>query len=185
MNYNEVIEYQVTNDLETEPVTLDDFKRHLNMLFDTDASFVFDDDDTYLEFIKKAARQAMERYTGTSFGEKEITAILRNDLGGVEIPFGPVTEIVSVKDYKGTVLVLDSGYTLRGSRFKKFLTPTSDYIEVAYKAGYETLPEDLQLSIFHYGAFLYAQRGEIKDAEAYSKSALELASPYKRTSILV
>lgn len=182
MNYNEVIEYEVTDDSGNEPVALDDLKRHLNMLFDTDASYVFDDDDTYLTFINKAARQAIEDYTGVSVKEKTITAIVRNELGSVEIPFGPVSTITSVKDDKGNVLVADDSYKVTGRQFKKLLTPTYSYLEVTYTTGYEAIPENLKLAIMHYAAYLYAQRGEKSDAESYSKSALELASPYKRTS---
>lgn len=178
MNYNEVIEHEVTVDSSSEPVELDDLKRHLNMLFDTSGSYVFSDDDTYLTFINKAARQAIEDYTGLSLKAKTIIAILRNELGDIEIPFGPVNSVTTVKDKDGNTLTT----TITGRQFKKICSPTYSYLEVTYTAGYTSIPESLKAAIMHYAAYLYAQRGEMKDAESYSKSALELASPFKRTS---
>lgn len=183
MNYNDIIEYEITTDLATEPVSLIELKRHLNMLFDTSGAYVFDDDDTYLTSINKSSRQAMEKYTGLSFGSKTIVAILKNDQGGIEIPFGPLISITSIKDSDGTVIP-STEYTLIGSKFKKIVSPTFNYLEVTYVAGYTTLPEDLKLAIMHEAAYRYNSRYS-EDGIGYCKSALELAAPYKRTSFLV
>ena len=185
MLYNDTLEYEVTTDLSEEPVTLTELKQHLNMAFDTLGSYTFTDDDTYLNRLIKASRQFLEKYTGLSFGEKTITAFLDNNRGGIEIPFGPVRSITSIKDYYGEVIASDA-YTLRGSKYKKIVSPSYDYMEVTYTAGLTVVPEDLKQAILCMCAALYKYRGDQTEAESgkWWMMALELASPYKRTSFL-
>lgn len=186
MIYNSILEHEVISDLSDEPVALDDLKRHLNMLFDTAGSHEFNDDDIYLSGLLKAARRALENYTGISFGLKTIVAYLDNSRGSIEIPYGPFRSIEYMKNVNAELIESDD-YTLRGSRFKKIISPSYDYIEVKYTAGLEELPEDLKHSILTMAAALYKYRGDHSEAEAgrWYMMALELASPYKRTSMLV
>lgn len=183
MIYNEVIEYDITTDLVTEPVTLPEIKRYLNMLFDTTGSYEFTDDDTLLNDINKASRKYMEHYTGLSFGSKTITAIIRNELGDIEIPYGPIVSITSVKDADGNVLSTNQ-YKLIGNKFKRICWPTYSYLEITYVAGYTTLPYDLKASIITEAAWRYHNRGLEDDGMTYCKASLELASQYKRSAWL-
>lgn len=179
MLFNETIEYEVTVDVEAEPVTRDDLKRHLNMLFETDGDFDFGDDDVYLDSVIKHARESMERYTGLSFAPKTIVAVMRNELGEVELPFGPIVSIDSVKDKDGNTVTGE----IIGRQFKRIASPISSYLEVAYTAGYETLPAPLFRAVLEEAAFRYAHRGD-EENNGYCKAAMELAAPYKRTSWL-
>lgn len=181
MRFNEVIEHEVITDLLSEPVTLADLKRHLNMLFETEGSYEFNDDDDYLTGLITASRKYLERYTGLSFGPKVIVAVVRNELGGVELPYGPVIGITSVKDEDGE----DVDYKATGLNFKRISSPQSRYLQVTYSAGYETLPEDLQRAILEECAFRYSFRGGEEKPEGYCKSSLNLSSPYKRSGWLV
>lgn len=181
MLFNEVIEYEITTDLTSEPVSVAELKRHLNLLFDTTGSFEFTDDDTYLGTVIAASRKYMENYTGLSFGLKTIVAILRNELGDVELPFGPVISITSVKNEDGAILTLDTEYTLSGRKFKRIALPCLDYLEVTYAAGYTTLPADLKQAVIIEAGYRYINRS----GEQYCKASLELAAPYKRSSWLV
>src|SRR5687768_3623659 len=119
MKYNDVIETEVVTDVSSfddEPVTLAEIKRHLNLQFDTSGSYEFDDDDTKLQEIAKSSREIIEQYTGVSMASKTLKSILRNDCGGIEIPFGPVTTLTNIKDVDGVEIVADTGYTVRGNK---------------------------------------------------------------------
>ena len=181
MRFNEVIEHEVTVDVTTEPVTLDELKRHLNMLFDTDGSYDFSDDDDYLTSIIPQARESLEAYTGLSFAPKTIVAVLRNELGDIEIPYGPITAVASVKDED------DNNVTCKivGNQFKKIADPWLPYLKVTYTAGYTSLPNALKRAILEEAAFRYSHRGEEVDSAGYCKGSLALAAPFKRTSWLV
>lgn len=185
--YNAVLDFHVITDLATEPVTLTEVKRHLNMQFDTAGAYTFDDDDTYLTGLIKECRQRLEKYTGVSFGEKECRAIIRNDLGGQELPYGPIQSASCALDASGD----DLGCTeLRGILFKWLDSPKGSYIDISYTAGYENLPDDLKRAIKEEVAYRYKFRGDVSQEFANEKPGLcegakVLAKPYKRTNWLM
>lgn len=189
MKYNDVIEVEVVDDIETEPVTLEEVKRHLSLQFDTAGSYEFDDDDTKLLDLITQCRDLLEQYTGLSFAEKTLKAILRNDCGGIEIPFGPVTELTSIKDVDGNTLTATTQYTARGNQFKWIDHPSSCYLEVNYTAGYTTLPAGLKRALLEEIAFRYVNGGDQQQQFANGnvsicQSALELAARYSRKSLI-
>lgn len=186
MKYNDVIEVEVVTDLETEPVSLEEVKRHLNLQFDTEGSYEFDDDDTKLTALITQCREELEQYTGLSFAAKTLKAIVRNECGNIEIPFGPVTTLTNIKDVDGNTL---TDTTVRGNQFKWIEYPKSCYLEVNYEAGYETLPAGLKRALLEEIAFRYSNAGDQQQEYAAAtvsicQSALELASRYKRTSMI-
>jgi uncharacterized phiE125 gp8 family phage protein len=190
MKYNDVIEVQVVTDVATEPVTLAEVKRHLNLQFDTSGSYEFDDDDTKITDLITQCRQGLEQYTGLSFASKTLRAIVRNDCGGIEIPCGPVTSLTSIKDVDGVTLTAATQYTVRGNQFKWIEYPTSCYLEINYVAGYAALPAGLKRALLEEIAFRYTNAGDQQQQFATAdvtlcKSALELAARYKRTSLIV
>ena len=179
MRYNDIREVEVVTDVTEEPVTLDEVKRQLNLLFSSDGSFQFNDDDDYLTELIPRCRESLERYTGLSFATKTLRAIIRNECGGTEIPGGPVQSITSVEDKDGTIL---STVDLSGNQFK-FIETRSCYLDVTYTAGYEAgkLPKGLVRALVELIAWAYNHRGEEVEV-AYCKQAMESAAPYKRTS---
>jgi uncharacterized phiE125 gp8 family phage protein len=191
MKYNDIIEVQVTAGPETEPLSLDEVKRHLNLLFDTAGSYDFDDDDTYLNALIGECRQAMEEILGIGLALKSYRAILRNECGGIEIPFGPVSTIGDIKDIDGTLLVDGETYQLRGLEFKWIESPVSCYIDIEYSAGYSTvnIPKGLKRALLEEIAFRYNNRGDQTNRFAgenvgLSQGAMELASRYSRRSLV-
>lgn len=190
MKYNDVIEVQVVTDASVEPVTLTEVKRHLNLQFDTSGSYQFDDDDTYLTDLITQCRERIEQQIGVTLAEKTLRAIVRNECGGLEIPFGPVTAIDDLKDKDG-VEIVSTDYQLRGNLFKWIETPVSCYIEVNYDAGYDdaTIPKALKRAILEEIAFRYNHRGDETNQFAgenigICKAAMELAAPYSRKSLV-
>lgn len=194
MRYNDVIEVEVVTPVAAitdEPGTLAQVKQHLNMQFDTTGSYQFDDDDTKLQLIMKDARELLEQFTGLSLAQKGYKAILRNECGGIEIPFGPVTAIASVKDIDGNTLTTDTDYVFRGNKFKWIERPCSCYIEVNFTAGYtpSNIPEGLRRAWLTQIAWCYTNAGDQQAQYASAnvdlcKSAIEMAAPYKRKSII-
>lgn len=190
MKYNDVIEVQVVTDAEAEPVNLDEVKQHLNLQFDTAGSIEFNDDDTKLVDLITQCREELERYTGLSLVNKTLKAIVRNECGGIEIPGGPVISITDIKDVDGNTL---SGTTVRGNQFKWIEYPRSCYLEINYTAGYDlntnVIPAGLKRALLEEIAFRYGNGGDQQQQYAaatvsFCQSALELASRYKRTSLI-
>lgn len=177
----------------TEPVALLEAKRHLNLVFDTAGSYEFDDDDTYLTDLIIQCRETVEQHIGVSLAPKTLRAILRNDCGGIEIPFGPILstdDIGDLKDAEGVIITTDN-YTIRGNLFKWIESPVSCYIEVNYEAGYtaDTIPKALKRAILEEIAFRYNHRGDETNQFAgenigICKAAMELAAPFTRKSLV-
>lgn len=194
MKYNDVIEVEVTTSvasIDDEPGTLAQVKQHLNMQFDTSGSYQFDDDDTKLELVMKDSREHLEQFTGLSLAQKEYKAILRNECGGIEIPFGPITDLGDVKDIDGNTLTVDTDYVIRGNKFKWIERPCSCYLEVNFTAGYtpDNIPEGLRRAWLVQIAWNYVNTGDQQQQFATAnvdlcKAAMEIAAPYKRKSII-
>jgi uncharacterized phiE125 gp8 family phage protein len=188
MRYNDVIgPPQVTTDvasLAAEPVTLVQVKRHLSLQFDTSGSYQFDDDDTKLEELIVQSREFLEQFTGLSMASKTYKAILRNECGGIEIPYGPITSITSVKDIDGNVLINGTSYQLKGNQFYEIVSPASCYIEVVYVSGYTptNIPAGLKRALLEQIAFNYVNAGD--QQQSLCNSAMEKAAPYSRKSLI-
>lgn len=194
MKYNDVIEAQVVTDVagfSDEPVTLEEIKRHLNLQFDTSGSYDFTDDDTKLQEIAKSSREVIEQYTGVSMASKTLKAIIRNECGNIEIPFGPVTTLTSIKDADGVSLTSGTTYIVRGNQFRWIESPRACYLEVNYTAGYTklTIPAGLKRALLEQIAFDYANAGDQQREYATAnvsicESALAKAFPYSRKSLV-
>jgi len=188
-NDNQIEIPEVVTDIVTEPVTLDEAKRALNLLFDGNGSYEFNDDDTELMATIKAARATLENYTGLSLATKTLKVPIRNELGGVEIPYGPIQSITSIVDDEGTAI---TDYTKRGNQFLTIESPCSCYLLVTYVAGYANgkLPADLKRAVVEEVVFRYTNRGDQQQEFASGdvslcQSSINLAAPYKRKPFLV
>lgn len=188
MKYNDVIDVQVVTDIETELVTLDDVKTKLNLQFDTSGSYEFNDDDTKLSALIMQCREELEQFIGLSLGLKTLKAILRNECGDIEIPFGPVISITSIKDVDGNTLTEGTDYKVLGNQFKWIASPCSCYLEIDYTAGYGSsylLPAGLKLAWLEEIAFRYVNAGDQDQfGNTLCNSALELAARYSRKSLV-
>lgn len=179
MQYNDVREVEIVTDVTAELNILDAVKRQLNLLFDSSGSYEFDDDDTYLNELIPRCREQVEQYTGLSLAPKTLRAIIRNECGGIEIPFGPVITITSVKDQDAVLL---DNITMLGNQFK-FIETCSCYLDVTYEAGFATgkVPQGLLKAVIELVVWCYNHRGEEPNISLCEQS-LASAAPYKRTS---
>lgn len=152
----------------TEPVTLEQVKSHL--------AVTASDDDVYLTLLIKAARGAIEKYTGLSLVEKTVTVTLDNYEGDYSLPYGPVIGTPVVLDGDGDEV--DS--TFSGTLHPNLATPKSAGLSVSYVAGYDVVPADLKLAILHEIAYQFQHRGDEIDREQMSPIAKGLAKPHRR-----
>jgi hypothetical protein len=137
----------------------------------------------------------LEQAIGVSLAVKTYKAILKNECGDIEIPNGPITAIVSVKDVDGNTLTSGTGYTIKGGHFKWIECPRSCYLEVNYTAGYtpatvpNKIPDGLRRALLEEIAFRYQHRGDSTNKFAgenigICQGAIELAARYSRKSIV-
>lgn len=181
---------EVVTDVTTEPVTLDQVKRHLNLEFDTAGSFDFTDDDTYLNELNAQCREAAEQETGLSLAPKTLRVIVRNELGNVEIPFGPIASVTSISDWQGN-LIDPADYKLMGNLFKTIAWPCFQYLDIIYEAGYAAgkCPKGIIRGILEEIAYRYNLRGDAEVTRAditpgVCEGARNKLAPYKRKGFI-
>jgi uncharacterized phiE125 gp8 family phage protein len=187
--YNAVLDHLFTEIDTVEPVTLTDVKQHLNMVFDTAGSEEFTDDDSYLTKLITRVRALIEKATGLSLVGKTVQAMLRNEKGDIELPFGPVRDDSTYLVVDNEEVTLDeSDYKLVGLQFKKLKYPRYDEIYVTYQVGYtaDNIPHDLKQAILEEIAFRYENRGAgLDDAPSLSKSVQVLIENHARGGWLI
>ena len=170
VEYNSVLDVQFQDGVITEPVTLTDAKNFCKIDISTD--------DDLINVLITAARQMCEAYTGVGFVEHSAVAVLNNSNGDIYIPYGPLVAINSVENEQGTVLILDTNYTIGGNEFKRLKTPLQNNITIDYTTGYTTLPEALKTALLNQVYYLYDNRSVgVDDISPIAKIILNL---YKR-----
>ena len=173
------LDIKIVTDIAEEPVALEEMKNYLNVDFDTW--------DTLIGILISSSRTRLERYTGCSFGTKSLIATFYETADNIEIPYGPISEITSVKSIgdSGDKTDLTEGvdYIIIGNDFKviKFFQ-TGTPIEIEYTAGYEVLPSDLKLAVMKQVAMDFEYRETVSDNRVteLSNNAKSLASSYRR-----
>lgn len=139
----------------------------------------FDFDNDLIEELITASRERIERYCGISIVNHRWSALITNLSGNTELPFSNGFELVSIKDYNDTDIVVDN-YKFRGLGFKTMETPLQENVSVVYDAGMTSVPKSLKQAIMRDVAFHYENRNDSKVELA--EQAMVLANPYKRVS---
>lgn len=143
----------------TEIMTLTELKAHLQI--------TYTDDDTYLTFLIKAIRQAVERFCNISMVAKTVT--LLGDLHcEFELPYGPVASFTSasLKTSAGTYTLqaANTDYEVDGitNGFQIFRPFISGRWKLIYTAGYTSLStiQDLLLDCKRIGGYCYENKGD-------------------------
>lgn len=144
----------------------------------------FEDDNQYIRELIGASRKAIEKHCGISIGTQTLKTIF--DLNGyeeVEIPYGPVQSISTVK-YKtgyGEYTTNEDDYDTDGIDFKTFIPFITGRWELTYVAGYSTIPYDLKSIWVRLVGYYYENRGEVDSIPANIKKEL---LNYKRLTYL-
>ncbi len=154
---NNVIEVFAVPIAATEPFTVAEAKAYARITHDTE--------DVLIGELITAARQAIERVTQLCLVPSNVTAILDNSYGDIELPLGPYASNFELLDKQGNAV---TNHQLLGERFKYLENPTDSYLKATYKAGYTakseagyiTMPIDLLNAIKDQFTFLYGNRGD-------------------------
>lgn len=176
------LDVKIKTDIVTEPVTVLTLKNYLNVDYDLW--------DTLLATMSTSARVRLEKYTGCTFITKTLIATFSSVSTSIEIPYGPIQSITSIKsiDSSGTKTTLTEGtdYIITGNLFKtiKFFNAPATPIEIEYVAGWtdSTMPADLKLAIMKQVAMDFEYREGTSDSktEELSNSARGLCKLYRR-----
>ena len=157
------IQYSVIEDLEEEPVTLDFFKQHARIDFDTD--------DTLAAVYLKAARQELERWSQLSFGVKTMGLIALSLPINYRLMFGKV-DAVTTPEFTNKGDILREGGTDIDIEYT-----TLDWIDDA-----------IRIAICRYAAGLYVSRENVTDtkfsAQALQDEAQRMLNPYRNITLL-
>jgi uncharacterized phiE125 gp8 family phage protein len=188
------LQTRIVTDLTTEPVTRTEAKNFCKITGTAD--------DTLIDLLITAARKALEKYTASSFGEKEIHAtwVKIPDDWLVELPYGPIISVDKVYkiDEEGTEeeLTVNSDYYVYGDqdfqiKIEQFWSTgltASRSLRVEYTAGYgdtvtEPLPDELKLAIMKQVATQYDIREDINIGNVTTvldNASKSLAAPYRK-----
>jgi uncharacterized phiE125 gp8 family phage protein len=136
-----------------EPVNLADMKTYIRVSPD------ITDDDNLITSLIKAARAKIEMFCGVSLITRTIQCRLLNQLGDIELPFGPVDEITEITDVTGTALD-DDTWTLDGVSFKTLNSPSNTEVTVTYTVTAPISSDEWKTYIKGQVAFMYEHRGD-------------------------
>lgn len=168
----------------TEPITVEDAKRQCVVLHE--------DDDRLFEGLIAAARDYIEKYTGTMLAPQTVEIKCDSFADLARLPIGPVTSVaVSYLDTAGAEQTLpEERYELRADGLEAAIVPAygaqwpvgrpSSRIKVTAEAGYESLPASIRHAMLLWIAEAYEQR---ENAAAPGWTALDaLLCNYRRGS---
>ena len=184
---------RVYTDLINEPVTVAEAK-----LF---CKVTGTEEDELFVLLIQSARQQLEKYTQSSFGQKTLHAtwVESRDDDTYELPYGPVIAVSAVYriDDEGSeeAMTLNSDYYVYGdqdvklkiSRYWSSGVISTTSVRVEYTAGYggsgvDTLPYPLKLALLKQVATDYELRENIAPGGfgVLSNDSKTLARPYRK-----
>lgn len=170
--YNAVLDVQFSAENATEPVTLQEAKDWCKI--------DIPDDDVLITSLITAARIICEQHSNTSFITRTVSARLNNGLGGMYLPYGPVTgNLISILD-DDSVAIDTNNFSVRNASFKQLYTPFNSIITVSYTAGYEVLPWNLRVALLNQIAWMYENRGDSTVAGKLSEQAKLILNSVRR-----
>lgn len=183
----------------SELITLEEARLHLKL--DAEGSPAAHPDDSLVEALITAARQAAENFLNAKVGEWELELRLADFADEIEIP-DEVVSIVSVKyiDTAGATQTVDSAdYELAGTPQEPILRPVydgdwptgvrdqDDAVRIRYTTGYSsgspnTLPAAIRAAMLLTIGHLYANRQAVQDRQTYELplGVAALLMPYRR-----
>ena len=160
MNYI-LTDPEVVADLGAEPVSYTEAKAWMKI--------TFNDDDAIITELCKSSRIILEKYTGLSFGSKQLKVVLEVNHPGdlIELPQGPLVSIQSITREQpfGTddTLGANVDYEIIGTKLLR-INGCGTYV-ISYTAGFTTLPVDLKTDIYRLVSWQYRNRGIQFEAE--------------------
>lgn len=172
--YNAVISTVFGPEDTTEPITLAEVKRKLRIM---DATTDF---DTELNDLITQCRQMFEEVLGVSMIQRTVYAVLQNQLGNMELPYGPLNAVTSAQDKDGNTIDANS-YNIIGEKFA-YLETKYDWIGLTYTVN-AYAPAGLKEALLREIAWRFNHRGD-EENDSNGLHARE-ALKYKRGSWLL
>ena len=172
--YNNVLSVALSPEDMTEPVTLAEVKRKLRIM---ESTTEFDDE---LNDLITQCRQMFEEVLGISLIQRSVYAVLQNQLGNIELPYGPINTVTNAQDKNGNSIDA-ANYEVLGQGFQ-YLETKYDWIGLTYTTNADTR-EGLKEALLREICFRYNHRGD-EDNDSNGLHARE-ALKYKRGSWLL
>ncbi len=125
-----------------------------------------------IDIVLPTAAKQCEDYVNLAFTERVATVEVCNILGGVQLPYNPISSITSVKNEDDE----NVEYKYLAGQIK---TPESEYLKVVYNCGYETLNPLFVTAIYNQALWLIDNRGDESKKEKLSLNAMMILNPYR------
>ena len=177
-------ELYVKTEAATEPISMADAKTYLNYL-GGDAG-----GESTIEYLITSARLRLENYTGRNFVEKTMILNIDEVHPRLELPFGPINEVVSIKIYDDDgvldeTLVADDDYYILGDFDKNIRFETfsgGGYMSIEYTAGYGDdtfdLPKAIRMALLRQVKYDFDNRGN-PTADTITSEVRNMIDAYK------
>jgi len=198
-----MIQTRVLTDLIAEPVSLQEAKTFMEI--------DFDDFDALILRLIKQARISSEKFTGLSYGKKEIELV--SNQAKVQIPYGPFAELLTIVNYKDNTPITTQNYHIFGldrpvitvglTELPLNYDPYYDILgtalrsfnewKITYYAGYfdsssdlSTLPEDLKSAICMRVETAFKYRADATDEQVNKAitTSTDIEHSYRVTPIM-
>lgn len=181
------MEVKIKTEVTAEPVSLAEVKAFCHI--DPDYS----SNDDILNALISSSREKLEKELNLSFAEK--TLIVQWNGSYMNLPYGPVREIVSVNPFDDDEI--SEPYTSYGLDFKTIAVDAAENCYIIYPvsynndtklynceyvAGYETLPSALKTAMLIQIDYDYKNQG--MQSNSISDLALQKAIVYSRNLII-
>ena len=172
--YNFIIDYtQADLGTITEPVTVAEAKQYCRV--DNNV-----EDNLFAELITQS-RQAVEKAANISITPKTITLWFTNAAGNFQIPFGPMTDFISLTDQNGDA-VPNTIYKLIGGQYPNLLQPSYSNMTAVYETGMDSVPKELKIAILDQINYGYENRGMDVDDMGICEKTWRVCQRWTRTS---
>jgi len=156
------IQYSIIEDMSAEPVTLEFFKQHARIDFDTD--------DTLCATYLKAARQELERWSQLSFGVKKIGLTALSLPKNYRLMFGKVDEVIT------------ADFTNKGDILKE----EGADVDIEFTT-LDWIDDAIRIAICRYAAGLYINRETVTEtkysAQSLQDEAKTMLNPYRNITL--
>ena len=129
----------------SEPLSTTDAKSWMRVLYS--------DEDTLIGSLITQARDVIEKYLNLSMIDKTITLTL-TDRDSIQLPYGPVQVITSVKDKDGD----DLDYEVLNEKIT--FNSIVEYAIIVYDVGFVTVPNGLIIGLQQVVMRYFENRGE-------------------------
>lgn len=141
----------------------------------------FDDDDSIIESMISDAVSRLQAASNVSLRNNELSGIVTNLAGRIELPFSPINEITELLDSEDDAFEADEIELIGTSR--KFLKlPKEEDMQITYTTT-ALVNESTRISILRMVAYLYEHRGEELTDNQLRLKADELVSGYTRQTV--